>query len=137
VDQFRNVFVDELATRVEQYSQLSEGEKVLRELNEAIVSTQASVVSQLNETARTMGGQVQRIEKSYLEGAARFQQLGDEMPKAMKEWFEHAKDTQTEFFKSFDEESAKVFGHLVNIAEILHSGGSIQLAQQRLSGAEA
>jgi hypothetical protein len=132
VDRFKDVFVEDLQVRLKQYAELSEGEKVLRELKEAVGATEQSTLSQLAEISHNLGGQVQRIEKAYLEGAVKFKELGDEMPKAMKGWFEEAKDTQEKFFRDFDEESAKIFGHLVNVAEVLHQGGSTKVARQKM-----
>ncbi|MFT6467727.1 MAG: flagellar basal body-associated protein FliL/cold shock CspA family protein [Oleispira sp.] len=137
VDRFKDVFVEDLQVRLKQYAELSEGEKVLRELKEAVGATEQSTLSQLAEISRSLGGQVQRIEKAYLEGAVKFKELGDEMPKAMKGWFEEAKDTQEKFFRDFDEESAKIFGHLVNVAEVLHQGGSTKVARQKMMAEEA
>lgn len=137
VDRFKDVFVEDLQVRLKQYAELSEGEKLLRELKEAVGATEQSTLSQLAEISRSLGGQVQRIEKAYLEGAVKFKELGDEMPKAMKGWFEEAKDTQEKFFRDFDEESAKIFGHLVNVAEVLHQGGSTKVARQKMMTEEA
>lgn len=137
VDRFKDVFVEDLQVRLKQYAELSEGEKVLRELKEAVGATEQSTLSQLAEISRSLGGQVQRIEKAYLEGAVKFKELGDEMPKAMKGWFEEAKDTQERFFRSFDEESAKIFGHLVNVAETLHQGATTKVARQKMIAEEA
>jgi cold shock CspA family protein/gas vesicle protein len=137
VDRFKDVFVEDLQVRLKQYAELSEGEKVLRELKEAVGATEQSTLSQLAEISRSLGGQVQRIEKAYLEGAVKFKELGDEMPKAMKGWFEDAKDTQEKFFRSFDEESAKIFGHLVNVAETLHQGATTKVARQKMIAEEA
>lgn len=137
VDRFKDVFVEDLQVRLKQYSELSEGEKVLRELKEAVGATEQATLSQLAEISRNLGGQVQKIEKAYLEGAVKFKELGDEMPKAMKGWFEDAKDTQVKFFRNFDEESAKIFGHLINVAEVLHQGGSTKAARQSILAEEA
>jgi flagellar basal body-associated protein FliL/cold shock CspA family protein len=137
VDRFKDVFVEDLQVRLKQYAELSEGEKVLRELKEAVGATEQSTLSQLTEISHSLGGQVQRIEKAYLEGAVKFKELGDEMPKAMKGWFEEAKDTQVKFFRNFDDESARIFGHLVNIAEVLHQGGSTKAARQDMIVEEA
>jgi len=55
VSDFREVFVDEQKERVKQREELAEGERVLRELNEAIQSTRAATLSQLDELATTVG----------------------------------------------------------------------------------
>ena len=119
VGDFREVFVDDQNVRLKQRQELDSGEKVLRELNEAIQSTRASTLSQLDELATTLGKQVGLLRKSYEEASGRYVDMTEAMPKAMSEWFSKAKATQESFFGDFDEAAASVHRNLAEVAEIL------------------
>ena len=119
VSDFREVFVDEQKERLKQRAELADGERVLRELNEATQSTRAATLSQLDELATTVGKQVGLLRKSYEEASGRYAAMTEAMPKAMGEWFDKAKDSQDSYFASFDEASANVHRNLADVAELL------------------
>lgn len=116
---FRQVFVDEQEQRLQQRAELESGEKILRELNEAIETTRSGTFSQLDELATTVGKQVGLLRKSYEEASGRYATMIEEMPRAMGEWFKTAKGTQEDFFTSFDQAAADVHSRLADIAEML------------------
>jgi uncharacterized protein YoxC len=126
VTDFRQVFEDEHKMRREQFSavtsqyvQLQEGVALVQELVEAVGMNKSAAFDQLNDTARSVSAQVGKLRQSYDEAAERFNKMTEQMPEAMSQYFEVARNGNDRFFEQFDDSAAKVHGKLAEAASLL------------------
>jgi hypothetical protein len=126
VADFRKVFEEEHLTRKEQYAaiyaqyeQLQMGVALVQELVEAVGLNKSAAFDQLNDTARAVSAQVGSLRQSYAEASERFNKVTEQMPEAMTDYFERAREGNEKFFEQFDDSAAKVHGKLAEAANLL------------------
>jgi hypothetical protein len=126
VQSLSEVFVQEYDRRrelgLEVQSTLSEAARtvgLVRELAEAVGLTSSAKFSQLEGLARSVGGQVSRLERQYRELDSQFQTMVETGHAALREYAERTNQHSDLFFNQLDEAASKVVGVLASAAEYL------------------
>ncbi len=126
VKSLSDVFLDEYERRKELGLSVQEtlGEAartiaVVQELAEAVGLTNSAKLNQLEGLARSVGGQVSKLERQYRELDTQFQTMVETGHAALREYAEKTNQHSGVFFGQLDEAATKVVGVLASAAEYL------------------
>ncbi|WP_417228304.1 hypothetical protein [Amphritea sp.] len=126
VSDYKEAFVQENKLRQgqfeainQQHQKLLEGVEVVSQLVEAVGINKAGAFNQLEDTAQAVSAQVGKLRRTYEEASNRFNDMTEQMPEAMNDYFNRSKSTNERFFNNFDEAAAQVHGKLADAANLL------------------
>ena len=126
VQSLSEVFVQEYDRRkelgLEVQATLAEAARTIglvRELAEAVGLTNSAKFNQLEGLARSVSGQVGRLERQYRELDSQFQTMVETGHAALREYAEKTNQHGDLFFSRLDEAASKVVGVLASAAEYL------------------
>ena len=126
VDNFRTVFESEYKTRhnllqelTAQYEKLQASAKTIEQVAKAIGLNEASKMAELQDAAQTMGREIAQLKKEYSKASAAFNDVTENLPKAMDDYFSRANSSFEVFFKDFDESASSIHNKLSQAAGYL------------------
>ena len=126
VTSLSTVFLEEYARRKELglsvQETLAEAARtiaVVQELAEAVGLTNSAKFNQLEALARSVGGQVSKLERQYRDLDTQFQLMTETGHAALREYAEKTNQHSGVFFGQLDEAATKVVGVLASAAEYL------------------
>jgi DNA-binding ferritin-like protein (Dps family) len=126
VDNFRTVFESEYKTRhnllqelTAQYEKLQASAKTIEQVAKAIGLNEASKMAELQDAAQTMGREIALLKKEYSKASAAFNDVTENLPKAMDDYFSRANSSFEVFFKDFDESASSIHNKLSQAAGYL------------------
>jgi hypothetical protein len=128
VDNCSKVFIEEYSRRKELSTDLgtniNEMQKtinVVNDLVQAVKLVESSHINQIEQTAKTIGLQVGKLEKSYSSSSVLFSELLTQIPTELNTYFDRANKSNEEFFTEMDKASAQIHTRLLQSAEYLIS----------------
>ncbi len=126
VDNFRKVFESEYQTRhnllqelTAQHTELQKSAKTIEQVAKAIGLNEASKMAELQDAAQTMGREIGQLKKEYSKAAATFNDVTENLPKAMDEYFTRANQSFEGFFTDFDTAASSIHNKLSQAAGYL------------------
>ncbi|MGR3958189.1 chemotaxis protein [Vibrio lentus] len=126
VDNFRKVFESEYQTRhnllqelTAQHTELQKSAKTIEQVAKAIGLNEASKMAELQDAARTMGREIGQLKLEYSKAAATFNDVTENLPKAMDEYFTRANQSFESFFGDFDTAASSIHNKLSQAAGYL------------------
>ncbi|GEA51414.1 hypothetical protein VIN01S_22180 [Vibrio inusitatus NBRC 102082] len=126
VENFRKVFEEEYQTRhnllqelTAQYQKLESSAQVVERVAKAIGLNEAAKMAELQEAAMSMGKQIALLKKEYVTASASFNDVAQNLPKAMDEYFTRANQSFETFFNDFDDSASKIHNKLSQAAGYL------------------
>jgi len=126
VDKFKTVFKEEYETRhnllqelTAQHTQLQKSAQTIEKLAKAIGLSETAKMSELQDSARTIGMQVGELKKEYVQASKVFREITEQLPKAMDQYFKTANQSVEVFFKGFDDSASKIHNRLAQAADFL------------------
>nr|VVV06347.1 hypothetical protein AW0309160_03837 [Aliivibrio wodanis] len=126
VDNFRKVFESEYQTRhnllqelTAQHTELQKSAKTIEQVAKAIGLNEASKMAELQDAAQTMGREIGQLKKEYSKAAATFNDVTENLPKAMDEYFTRANQSFEGFFTEFDTAASSIHNKLSQAAGYL------------------
>ena len=126
VDNFRTVFESEYQTRhnllqelTAQHTELQKSAKTIEQVAKAIGLNEASKMAELQDAAQTMGREIGQLKKEYSKAAATFNDVTENLPKAMDEYFTRANQSFEGFFTDFDTAASSIHNKLSQAAGYL------------------
>lgn len=126
VENFRKVFESEYQTRhnllqelTAQHTELQKSAKTIEQVAKAIGLNEASKMAELQDAAQTMGREIGQLKKEYSKAAATFNDVTENLPKAMDEYFTRANQSFEGFFTEFDTAASSIHNKLSQAAGYL------------------
>ncbi|WP_063662853.1 hypothetical protein [Aliivibrio fischeri] len=126
VDNFRQVFESEYQTRhnllqelTAQHAKLQESAKTIEQVAKAIGLNEASKMAELQDAAQTMGREISQLKLEYSKAAATFNDVTENLPKAMDDYFTRANQSFEGFFTDFDTAASSIHNKLSQAAGYL------------------
>ncbi len=126
VDNFRDVFESEYKTRHNlleelsaQHEKLQQSAKTIEQVAKAIGLNEASKMAELQDAAQTMGREIGQLKLEYSKAAASFNDVTENLPKAMDDYFSRANQSFEGFFNDFDSAASSIHNKLSQAAGYL------------------
>ncbi len=126
VTELQEVFVEEYTRRTElknqldeSFQKLAESSAQIQELAEAVGLGNSAMMSQMEETARSIGGQVKSMERQLREMDSHFTTMLSVGEDALRGYVDAANNHNGQFYAQLDDASAKVLAGLASAAEYL------------------
>lgn len=126
VENFRTVFESEYQTRhnllqelTAQHTELQKSAKTIEQVAKAIGLNEASKMAELQDAAQTMGREIGQLKKEYSKAAATFNDVTENLPKAMDDYFTRANQSFEGFFTDFDTAASSIHNKLSQAAGYL------------------
>ncbi|WP_420554268.1 hypothetical protein [Neptuniibacter marinus] len=126
VNDYKEAFVAENEIRKgqfeainQQHQKLLEGVDVVSQLVQAVGMNKAGAFNQLEDSAQAISAQVGKLRRTYEEASNRFNEMTEQMPEAMHDYFNRSRSSNERFFDNFDEAAAQVHGKLADAANLL------------------
>ncbi|WP_196597763.1 hypothetical protein [Aliivibrio fischeri] len=126
VDNFRQVFESEYQIRhnllqelTAQHAKLQESAKTIEQVAKAIGLNEASKMAELQDAAQTMGREISQLKLEYSKAAATFNDVTENLPKAMDDYFTRANQSFEGFFTDFDTAASSIHNKLSQAAGYL------------------
>ncbi|MFS1439369.1 MotA/TolQ/ExbB proton channel family protein [Shewanella sp. 10N.286.48.A6] len=128
VEDCRDTFKEEYTRRKElsadlgkNISDMQQATNIVNSLVQAVKLVESSHINQIEQTAKTIGLQVGKLEKSYSSSSELFGELLTQIPTELNTYFERANKSNEEFFTEMDKASAQIHTRLLQSAEYLIS----------------
>ncbi|ABM05097.1 hypothetical protein Ping_3413 [Psychromonas ingrahamii 37] len=128
VEDCNQVFIEEYTRRKEigedltkNVQKMSEVNKTINKLVQAVQLSESSHINQIEQTSKTIGLQVAKLEKAYSGSSELFAELLQQIPDELNKYFERANSSHEDFFNDMDKASAKIHTRLLQSAEYLIS----------------
>jgi hypothetical protein len=128
VEDCSDVFKEEYTRRKElstdlgsNLNEMQQAIDVVNSLVQAVKLVESSHINQIEQTAKTIGLQVGKLEKSYSSSSDLFGELLKQIPTELNTYFERANKSNEEFFTEMDKASAQIHTRLLQSAEYLIS----------------
>ena len=126
VQSCNDVFIEEYTRRKELGEELStnlinmqKSVEVANQLAQAVQLMESSHINQVEQTAKTIGLQVGKLEKSYSSSSELFAELLEQIPNELNRYFDRANVSHEEFFTDMDKASSQIHTRLLQSAEYL------------------
>ena len=126
VQSCNDVFIEEYTRRKELGEELStnlinmqKSVEVANQLAQAVQLMESSHINQVEQTAKTIGLQVGKLEKSYSSSSELFAELLEQIPNELNRYFDRANVSHEEFFTEMDKASSQIHTRLLQSAEYL------------------
>ncbi len=128
VENCNDVFKEEYERRKELSADLSinmsdmqQAIDTVNNLVQAVKLVESSHINQIEQTAKTIGFQVAKLEKTYASSSDLFSELVKQIPEELSAYFERANQSSEEFFTEMDKAAAQIHTRLLQSAEYLIS----------------
>ena len=128
VDNCNTVFIEEYTRRKEigvdltaNVLQMQQSTETVNNLIQAVQLMESAHLNQMEQTSKTIGLQVAKLEKAYSGSSNLFSELLQQIPSELNQYFETANNSHENFFSKMDEASAKIHNRLLQSAEYLVS----------------
>ncbi|MFB2895757.1 hypothetical protein ACE1CI_22855 [Aerosakkonemataceae cyanobacterium BLCC-F50] len=119
VENFKGVFEEEYHRRTAFFQEIQETTKVVSNLANTIGLSSSERLAQLQELARTIGGEASRVEKEYKNLTDEFNQALTSWNKEILNYFQEKSNFETTFFTKADAATEKVCQQLLQAANYL------------------
>lgn len=126
VQSCNDVFIEEYTRRKELGEELStnlinmqKSVEVANQLAQAVQLMESSHINQVEQTAKSIGLQVGKLEKSYSSSSELFAELLEQIPNELNRYFDRANVSHEEFFIEMDKASSQIHTRLLQSAEYL------------------
>jgi len=123
---FKDTFESEYKTRsglleslTAQHQELQKSAATIEKMAKAVGLHEAAKMSELQDTAATIGKQVGHLKKEYAQANIAFKEVTEGMPKAMTDYFERANASFETFFNDFDTSASAIHNRLAQAADYL------------------
>ena len=126
VENFKTVFEQEYQTRhnllaelTAQYEKLEESARTIERVAKAIGLNEASKMAELQDAAQALSKEVGQLKREYSQASATFNDVVENLPKAMDQYFSRANQSFESFFKDFDQAASTIHNRLAQAASYL------------------
>ncbi|XWK90403.1 MAG: hypothetical protein U7127_10245 [Phormidium sp.] len=119
VEKFKQVFEEEYHRRTAFSQEIQETTKVVSNLANTIGLTSSERLAQLQELARTIGGEASRVDKAYQNLTNEFNQALGSWNKELVAYFQRKSEFESNFFTKADAATEKVCHQLLQAANYL------------------
>jgi len=126
IEKFRTTFESEYQTRntllqelTAQHQQLLKSAATIENLAKAVGLGETAKMSELQDTAMTIGSQVGHLKKEYAQASKQFAEVTESMPKAMSDYITRANSSFEQFFNDFDTSASAIHNKLAQAADFL------------------
>jgi hypothetical protein len=126
VENFRKVFEEEYKTRhnlfqelTAQYQKLEASAATIERVAKAIGLNEAAKMAELQDAAQALSKEVGQLKREYANASATFNDIVENLPKAMDEYFSRANQSFETFFKDFDHSASTIHNKLAQAASFL------------------
>lgn len=126
VNNFREVFESEYQTRHNllkeltlQHENLQKSAKTIEQVVKAVGLSDSARMAELQDAAQTMGREIGQLKLEYSKASAAFNDVTENLPKAMDDYFTRANQSFETFFNDFDAAASSIHNKLSQAAGYL------------------